>query len=65
MKIALIGATGFIGSGILQEALDRGHQVTGIARHPEKLPQHPNLVARRSDVRDETETRQRLRGTMP
>lgn len=27
-NIALIGATGFIGSAILQEALQRGHEVT-------------------------------------
>ena len=56
MKIALIGATGFIGSGILREALARGHQVTAIVRHTEKLPKHANLVARRTDVRDEAET---------
>ena len=56
MKIALIGATGFIGSVVLQEALNRGHQVTAIVRHPENLPQHPNLVAQRGDVRKETET---------
>ena len=56
MKIALIGATGFIGSVVLQEALNRGHQVTAIVRHPENLPQHPNLVAQRGDVRNETET---------
>ena len=62
MKIALIGATGFIGSAVLQEALDRGHQVTGIQRHPEKLPQHPNLVARKGDVRDETETTELVEG---
>jgi uncharacterized protein len=37
MKIALIGATGFVGSAILQEALERGHEVTAIVRHPEKL----------------------------
>lgn len=53
MKLALIGATGFIGSAILQEALNRGHQITAIVRHPEKLPQHPNLIARKGDVRDE------------
>ncbi|MCC2643585.1 MAG: uncharacterized protein K0S45_3998, partial [Nitrospira sp.] len=41
MKIALIGATGFVGSAILKEALDRGHEVTAIARHPEKLESHP------------------------
>lgn len=56
MKIALIGATGFIGSAILQEALNRGHQVTAIVRHPDKLPQHPNLVAQKGDVRDEKQT---------
>jgi hypothetical protein len=56
MKIALIGATGFIGSAVLREALNRGHQVTAIVRHPEKLPQHPNLVAQKGDVTNETET---------
>jgi putative NADH-flavin reductase len=62
MKIALIGATGFIGSVVLQEALNRGHQVTGIVRHPEKLPQHPNLIAQRGDVRNETETTELVMG---
>ena len=56
MKIALIGATGFIGSAILREALDRGHQVTAIVRHPEKLPQHTRLVAQKGDVTSEMET---------
>ena len=37
MKIALIGASGFVGSALLKEALDRGHEVTAIVRHPEKL----------------------------
>ena len=37
MKIALLGATGFVGSAILNEALDRGHAVTAIVRHPEKM----------------------------
>jgi uncharacterized protein len=29
-KIVLIGASGFIGSAILMEALDRGHIVTAL-----------------------------------
>ena len=33
MKLALIAATGFVGSAVLQEALDRGHEVTAIERH--------------------------------
>lgn len=37
MKIALIGATGFVGSHLLKEALLRNHDVTAILRKPEKL----------------------------
>ncbi len=55
MKIALIGATGFIGSKILAEALNRGHHVTAIARHIEALLQHPNLTAIAGDVTDEAQ----------
>jgi len=53
MKTALIGATGNVGSRILAELLRRGHEVTGIARHPEKLPPQANLVAQRGDANDE------------
>lgn len=44
MKIALIGATGFVGSALLKELTDRGHEVTAIARHPEKLAVKGPLV---------------------
>jgi putative NADH-flavin reductase len=37
MKIALIGASGFVGSAVLKEALGRGHVVTAIVRHPDKI----------------------------
>jgi putative NADH-flavin reductase len=37
MKVAIIGASGFIGSYVRDEALARGHQVTAIVRHPEKI----------------------------
>ena len=50
MKIALIGATGFVGSAILKEALDRGHEVTAIMRHTEKLPSHPKLHPQKGDI---------------
>jgi putative NADH-flavin reductase len=32
MKIALIGATGFVGSAILKELANRGHEITAISR---------------------------------
>jgi uncharacterized protein len=50
MKVALIGASGFVGSKILAEALQRGHQVTAIVRNPEKLEPHKNLTVKKADV---------------
>src|SRR5690606_10537413 len=37
MKIAVLGASGTIGRRIAREALERGHTVTGIARHPSRI----------------------------
>jgi putative NADH-flavin reductase len=52
VKVALIGATGFVGSQLLKEALDRGHEVTAIVRRTERLPERPNLVAKQADIMD-------------
>jgi uncharacterized protein len=53
MKVAVIGATGNIGSKIIVELLTRGHDVTGITRHPEQLQPNVKFIARRGDVNDE------------
>ena len=51
MKIAVIGASGQIGAFIRDEALARGHQVTAIVRHPEKIPvQNPRLHVVEADI---------------
>ena len=50
MNIALIGATGFVGAAILQEALNRGHEVTAIVRNPEQLQAHPKLRAAKRQI---------------
>jgi putative NADH-flavin reductase len=62
MKIALIGATGNVGSKILAELLGRGHEVTGIVRHPEKFKSHPKLTGRRGEITDEMALAQLLSG---
>ncbi len=36
MKILILGATGFIGSAILQRLAADGHQITGLGRDPDK-----------------------------
>jgi putative NADH-flavin reductase len=51
MKIAIIGASGKIGAPIRDEALARGHQVTAIVRHPEKITvQNPHLTVVKADI---------------
>jgi len=52
MKVAMLGATGFVGSALLKEALDRGHAVTAIVRHPEKLENREGFTAKAGDVYD-------------
>lgn len=56
MKVALIGASGFVGSAILNEALNRGHQVTAIVRNPDKIKvHHEHLTIVKADVLDEAQ----------
>ena len=49
-NVVLIGATGFVGSAILNELLNRGHKVTAVVRNASKLPKHDNLTAVEEDV---------------
>ncbi|ATE72879.1 NAD(P)-dependent oxidoreductase [Lysobacter capsici] len=50
MNIVLIGATGYVGRALLQEALQRGHRVTAIARDTAGLPAHDGLSAKASTI---------------
>jgi len=49
-NVLLIGATGFVGSAILKELIARGHQVTAIARNPEKITTSAQVTAVKEDV---------------
>jgi len=49
-NVVLIGATGFVGSAILNELLTRGHKVTAVVRNAAKLPKNDNLTAVEEDV---------------
>ena len=62
MKVALLGATGFVGSALLKEALDRGHVVTAIVRHPEKLEKREGLTSKAGDVYDTASLATLIRG---
>jgi len=64
MKVALIGASGFVGSAILKEALDRGHEVTAIVRNPENITlQHDHLHIIKADILDTDQVAKAVAGT--
>ena len=52
MKVAIVGATGFVGSAVLKELLDKGHQVTAIVRDPSKLQAQEGLTIIKGDITD-------------
>ena len=52
MNVALIGATGQVGSRIATELVQRGHQVTGIVRNLDGVTPQPGVTL----VRGEAET---------
>ena len=62
MKIALLGATGNVGSRLLDELLSRGHWVTAIVRHPDKVLAKPHLTAVIGDEDDPDKLASTLRG---
>ena len=52
MDLALVGASGMVGSRLLAEALNRGHHVTAIVRDPGKLSPRSGLKVVKGDVTD-------------
>ncbi|TDS17680.1 NAD(P)-dependent oxidoreductase [Sphingobacterium paludis] len=61
-KVALIGATGFVGSAILQELVDRNYTVTAIARNVQAIKSAPNVVAVQADVSEYTALTAAIKG---
>jgi len=63
MKLIVFGSTGGIGRQVVAQALDAGHQVTAVARHPEMLTiQHERLRVVRGDALELGSFQQALTG---
>ena len=62
MNIVLVGATGGIGSRVLDEALRRGHTVTATSRDPKKLAARPGMTAKVTNTADVAATAALFRG---
>ena len=53
LDVVVYGATGEVGSHVVQEALDRGHRVTAVSRNPAQVVmQHDNLSVVKGDLLD-------------
>ncbi|MCZ4244835.1 NAD(P)-dependent oxidoreductase [Pedobacter punctiformis] len=63
MKVALIGASGFVGAAILKELLSRGNEVTAIARDVNKIEtEGDKLTKKQADVLDTDKLAEAVKG---
>ena len=62
MKIALIGASGNVGSRVAAELSYRGHSVTGIARDASKIAKLPGVTPVTQDITDTKALAEVLKG---
>lgn len=52
MKIAIIGATGFVGTALVAEGVARGYEITAIARNTDKVEKAADVTAVAADAND-------------
>jgi uncharacterized protein len=64
MNLTILGATGGTGQQLTRQALERGHEVTAVARHPERLrlPTTNRLRTVAADVLDPGQIAAALKG---
>jgi uncharacterized protein len=62
MNVVLYGASGMIGSRILDELVRRGHQVKAVVRNPGKIAPRPGVTAVKGDVTSAPSVAQTARG---
>jgi len=61
MKVTLYGASGMIGSRILDELLSREHKVTAVVRHPSRITRS-DVAVRAGDVLDSSGVVETIKG---
>lgn len=63
MKIAILGASGWVGGTLAREALSRGHEVTAVVRDPARLAlNHERLSVATADALNPISVAEAIRG---
>lgn len=63
MKVFIFGASGMVGQALVQEALQRGHQVAAAARDISKAAAAPGVTLRQVDAGNENAVREAVGGS--
>ncbi|WP_312395088.1 NAD(P)H-binding protein [Chryseobacterium sp.] len=61
-KVAVIGATGFVGTQVVNELVNRGYEVEAIVRDASKVAQNEKVTAKSVDVNNVNELADALKG---
>lgn len=61
-KVAVIGATGFVGTQVVNELSNRGYEVEAVVRDASKVQQNENVTAKSVDVNNVDELAEALKG---
>lgn len=62
MKILILGATGSIGRYLVPQALEQGHELTALVRHPGKLQSDPRMRIVQGDALDSAAVNRAIAG---
>ena len=61
-KVAVIGATGFVGTQVVKELVNRGYSVNALARNTSKIEESENVKAVTADIYNTAELSEILKG---
>lgn len=61
-KVAVIGATGFVGTQVVKELANRGYSVNALARNTSKIEESENVKAVTADIYNTSELAEILKG---